>query len=94
MLVDLHEAALKAAAAGHARTASRFAADVSRADDPPVHRSHGEKPSALSTCCSAMPAISVRWRRSDAYPEDIFDAVQAVHVKGAFSPANTPSCLI
>lgn len=85
MLVDLHEAALKAAAAGHApdRVAT-FAADVSRADETRRY---------IEATVKTFGAIDVLFSNAgnfgtvapiDAYPEDIFDAVQAVHVKGAF----------
>jgi NAD(P)-dependent dehydrogenase (short-subunit alcohol dehydrogenase family) len=85
MLVDLHEAALKTAATGlPPEKTAVAAADVSRADD--VRR-------YVEATVQRFGAIDVLFSNAGnfgtvapiaAYPEDVFDAVQAVHVKGAF----------
>ncbi len=84
-LVDLKEDALKAAAAGlDAQRVATVAADVSRADD--VRR-------YIDAAVKRFGKIDVLFSNAgnfgtvapiEAYPEDVFDAVQAVHVKGAF----------
>ena len=84
-LVDLQEDALKAAAAGlDAQRVATVAADVSRADD--VRR-------YVDAAVKRFGKIDVLFSNAgnfgtvapiETYPEDVFDAVQAVHVKGAF----------
>jgi len=84
-LVDLQEDALKAAAAElDARRVATVAADVSRADD--VRR-------YVDAAVKRFGKIDVLFSNAgnfgtvapiETYPEDVFDAVQAVHVKGAF----------
>jgi NAD(P)-dependent dehydrogenase (short-subunit alcohol dehydrogenase family) len=84
-LVDLKGDALKAAAAGlDAQRVATVAADVSRADD--VRR-------YVDVAVKRFGKIDVLFSNAgnfgtvapiEAYPEDVFDAVQAVHVKGAF----------
>ena len=84
-LVDLQEDALKAAAAGlDAQRVATVAADVSRADD--VRR-------YIDAAVKRFGKIDVLFSNAgnfgtvapiETYPEDVFDAVQAVHVKGAF----------
>jgi NAD(P)-dependent dehydrogenase (short-subunit alcohol dehydrogenase family) len=85
LLVDLNEAALKEAAASlpHDRVAIA-AADVSRAED--VRR-------YVETAVKNFGAIDVLFSNAgnfgtvapiESYPEDVFDDVQAVHVKGPF----------
>jgi NAD(P)-dependent dehydrogenase (short-subunit alcohol dehydrogenase family) len=85
MLVDLDEVALKTAAAGLPQEkVAVAAADVSRADD--VRR-------YVEAAVQRFGAIDVLFSNAGnfgtvapiaAYPENVFDAVQAVHVKGAF----------
>ncbi len=43
---------------------------------------------ARSTSCSATPAISATVAPIAEYPEDVFEAVYAVHVRGAFLMAS------
>lgn len=84
-LVDLDEAALKTAAAGFAKErVAMVAADVSRADDARRY---------VDAAVKRFGAIDVLFSNAgnfgtvapiESYPEDVFDAVHAVHVKGAF----------
>ena len=85
LLVDLSADALKAVAAGLPRDRVAIAAaDVSRADD--VRR-------YVAAAVQNFGAIDVLFSNAgnfgkvapiDVYPEDVFDDVLAVHVKGAF----------
>ena len=85
LLVDLNEAALKQAAAGLARDrVAVAAADVSRAEDTRRY---------VETAVKNFGAIDVLFSNAgnfgtvapiESYPEDVFDDVQAVHVKGPF----------
>lgn len=85
VLVDLEEAPLKAAADGlPAERVAVVAGDVSRAAD--VER-------YVEAAVKRFGAIDVLFSNAgnfgavapiESYPEDAFDAVQAVHVKGAF----------
>jgi len=85
LLVDLSEAALEAVAAGLPRDRVAIAAaDVSRADD--VRR-------YVDAAVQNFGAIDVLFSNAgnfgkvapiDVYPEEVFDDVLAVHVKGAF----------
>jgi len=89
MLVDLSEAALKAVAAdiGGADSVAWCAADVTKSD---------QVRTAIASTVSRFGKIDVLFSNAGNfgtvapvadYPEEVFDAVLAVHVKGAFLAA-------
>jgi NAD(P)-dependent dehydrogenase (short-subunit alcohol dehydrogenase family) len=84
VLVDRDEAALAAAADFDRARVALVAGDVSRADDTRRY---------VEATVERFGKIDVLFSNAgnfgtvapiEAYPEDVFDAVQAVHVKGAF----------
>lgn len=88
MLVDLREENLKrAAAALNSPDAAICKADVTRADDTAAY---------VAATVKRFGAVDVLFSNAgnfgtvapiEAYPEDVFDAVYAVHVRGAFLAA-------
>jgi len=84
-LVDLDEAALKAAAAGLPKDrVATVAADVSRAEDVQRYvdaavKRYGRIDVLFSNAGNFGTVAPI-----ESYPEDVFEAVHAVHVRGAF----------